>query len=100
MAFPHSVFPNDKNLIGEIKRVCESERVGKVILGQSLDYKRAPNPIMEEIERFSQELKLQTNLPIEYQDETLTTAQAERSGGNDASAAALILQSYVDRIRE
>lgn len=123
MAFPHSVILNfgKKNMAGKIKKICEENQVGKVVLGQSLDYKGWPNPIMEKIEQFKKELELAIKLPVIYENESLTTIEAGRvlkgervrppvqSGRKltekhfkmkrkiDASAAALILRSHLDK---
>lgn len=65
----------------------------------------------EKVRRFVKELRRHTGLPIEYVDERLTSVAASRSiqeaGGRasrqrgtvDAVAAALILQTHLDRLR-
>lgn len=101
MAFPHSVVANDKNAFKEIKKICETNNVSKIILGQSLDYKGQPNLVMAKIEIFKKTLEKETGLPVVYQPETLTTQEAQRLQGNiekiDASAAALILRSFIEK---
>lgn len=100
-AFPHSVIANNKNAIREIKKICEENKVDKIILGQSLNYNNRPNPVMKEIESFRDSLKKETGLQIIYQTETLTTQEARRTQGDiekiDASAAALILRSFIEK---
>ena len=100
-AFPHSVLANTKETLKTISQLCTKDRVGKIILGRSLDYKGNPNTVMKNIEIFKSELEEITSLPIEYENEFLTTAEAERIQGKnkntDASAAALILKSYIDK---
>ncbi len=100
-AFPHSVVQNDKNTIKEIKKICQEKKVEKIVLGQSLDYKNQPNPVMKKIEKFKIVLEKEIGLPVIYQNETLTTQEAERlqdkSDRTDASAAALILRSFIER---
>lgn len=100
-AYPHSVLDAQKNLIETVVKICQKERVGKIVLGRSLDYKMQPNKIMAEIEVFKDELETASGLTIEFEDEFLTTQEAGRLQGenkmNDASAAALILKSYLDR---
>ncbi len=100
-AYPYEVLANDKELIGNILKIVSKERVGRIILGRSLDYKMQPNKIMEKIDKFKGELEIASNLPVEYENEFMTTMEAERLQGagqkTDASAAALILKSYIDR---
>lgn len=100
-AFPHSVVINDKNAVKKIKKICRENEVKKIILGQSLDYKSQPNPIMKKIESFKNLLEKEIGLPVLYQSELLTTQEARRLQGEiekiDASAAALILRSFIEK---
>lgn len=100
-AFAHSVVENNKNTIKKIKKICGENKVFKIVLGESFDYRGQPNPIMKKIEPFKKLLEKETSLPVVYQSETLTTQEAEREQGKiekiDASAAALILRSYIER---
>ena len=102
-AYPYNMLKNEKSLLDNILKICAKERVGKIILGRSLDYKMQPNIIMTRIEEFKDELELASSLPVDFENEFLTTAEAERTQGKgskiDSSAAALILKSYIDRHR-
>ena len=123
MAFPHSVIPNlgKEKTAEKIKKICGENGVYKIILGRSLDYKGEPNVIMEKIELFKKALEEISKLPVIYENEVMTTMEAERvlKGERarpqsqskrkptekflkmrrklDASAAALILKSYLDK---
>lgn len=123
MAFAHGVIANVgmAKVLAEIKKICSENSVGKIVLGKSVDYKGDPNPIMAETEPFKQALEKETTLPVVYQNETLTSAEARRPLAGprkrppvlskrkspqkekklrskvDASAAALILRSYLER---
>ena len=122
MAFAHSVIPNlgKEKTARKIKKICAENSVGKIVLGKSLNYKGEPNIIMAKIEPFKMALEKETGLPVVYENETLTSAEARRPLGGerkrpptlskrkspekekqarmkvDASAAALILQSHLD----
>ncbi len=102
-AFPNTVIDNTSisNVLKTIKIICDKNNIGKIVIGQSLDFKGQPNPIMKRIEKFKTFLEERLNLPLEFENEVLTTKQAERSMGKSekthSSAAALILQSYLDR---
>ena len=123
MAFAYGVILNTgkKEVVEKIKKICEENFVGKIVLGKSLNYKGEPNIIMEKIEPFKMALEKEIGLPVVYENETLTSAEARRPLGGerkrpptlskrkspekekqammkvDASAAALILQSYLDK---
>ncbi len=101
MAFPYAILENVKGLVGEIKTICAHEDVETIIIGESVDYKGAPNFIKKEVDRFIAELRLVLNIPIIEEREFLSTQQARfyqtKRKRVDDSAAAIILQSYFDR---
>ncbi len=101
MAFPKTVLPNDTYLLGSITEMCSDEKVQGIVLGESRDYKNNPNPLLDGIMLFKERLAYATSLPIYLEPEFMTSAQAEHIQGKkadiDASAAALILQSFLDR---
>jgi len=101
VAFPYAILQNGKGLVGEIKTICAHEYVEKLVIGESLDYKGNPNLIMKEIRSFILELKKVISIPILNEREFLSTQQARFFQGKkkrvDDSAAAIILQSYLDR---
>jgi len=101
IAFPLSVIPNDKTLLQKISDICKKEEVGAIVIGESLDYKGEPNPIMKKINVFHGQLEEKTGKPVFLSPEFLSSKQARNildSGEkNDASAAAIILQTYLDK---
>lgn len=101
MAFPKYVLQNDKRLSEKIDKICQTENIEEVVIGRSLDYKNQPNSIMSKIEELSEELKKKFNLKVYLEDEFLTTAEARRVQGYtesiDASAAAIILRSFIEK---
>ncbi len=98
-ALPRAVLKNDKSLLKEILEFVKSERIERVVIGESRDFKNLPNPIMQDIEKFKKELEAK-GLKVILHPEILTTVEARRVQGGtnmtDASAAALILKNYVD----
>jgi len=100
MAFPLLVIKNDENLLKNVVEMIKDHKVEKVIIGESNDYKQNPNPIMKEIEEFMMELEKLSGIKAILHSELLSSLEAERIQGKndmlDASAAAIILQSYID----
>lgn len=96
---PFGVFKNKKQLI----KICEEQEIKKIIIGIS------EGKMAEKTRDFGSQLASRTGLPIEYQDETLTSEEAKklmvkigkpkkkRQKQEDAVAAALILQTYLDQ---
>jgi putative holliday junction resolvase len=98
-SLPRVVLVNDEKLLDEIERLADDWATEKIIIGESLDFKGKPNKIHESAEKFAQALK-KRGRKIEFHPELLTSLEAERIQGKnemlDASAAALILKSYID----
>lgn len=104
MAFPKAVLPNDNYLITEIAAMVKSQGVSRIVLGESKDFKMIDNPIMSQIRLFKDQLELATGVEVYYESEMLSSHQATHFQGKnamiDASAATIILQSYIDRTME
>ncbi len=104
MGFPKAVVPTDATLAERLAALIAQEGVGAVVIGESKDFSGADNPIAEAARALGKELAAQAGVPVFYEPETLTTQEARRlptgermSGIVDASAAALILTSYLTR---
>ncbi len=101
LAFPKVVLLNNKLLLETIGEIITKENVDQIVIGESLDFKNKPNPIMKKILDFKKDLQEKFNIDIHLEPEFLTSVQAEVIQGKnkklDASAAAIILQSYLDK---
>ena len=108
MGFPHGVFPNTARLIDDVLALIELKQVGAVVMGDSRDFKGNENPVAKDARAFGTQLERRIGIPVHYELEMLTTQEARRnfegvreSGSGsvvvDASAAALILTSFLDK---
>ena len=101
LAFPFGVMGNDDKLVEKIKEMTKREEVKKIVIGESKDFKGRLNPIMEKVELFTTQLRKKSDIEIVFEPEFMTSVQAKKiqpeNEMHDASAAALILQSYLDR---
>lgn len=99
MAFPHSVVPNSAKLLDVIVGLIDEKAVGVVVIGQSLNHDGQPNAVQVAIEALVLDLTLATGLPVHLVPEQYSTQAAVqlqgRNSETDASAAALILESYL-----
>ena len=107
--------PIKEDIIAEI---IKKENIYEIVVGESVDFSGKLNALSARIEVFILELKEKFNLPVHKQKEFLTSVEARKQGGQkkdfnqaqshskvkqiksgriDASAAALILQRYLDR---
>jgi putative Holliday junction resolvase len=108
MGFPHSTLPNSGRLIDEVLDLITRKEVGAIVIGESRGFDGVLNPVAKAAKEFGTLLERRTSLPVSYEPETLTTQEARRNfegvrepgSGSlhvDASAAALILTSFLDR---
>jgi putative Holliday junction resolvase len=101
VAFPKEVVPNDHRLLQHIEELCVRENVAEIVIGESTSLSGKNNPLQNEILEFTHRLEAVTELFVNLEPEYLTTRQAIATQGRndmtDASAAALILQSFLDK---
>lgn len=111
VAFPHAVLANTQEAMGDIAALATQEEVGQIVVGESRDFSGAPNAVQASIKEFARELGELSGIPVVFEQELFTSALAARQFAPeeksrkanpsqeklDAAAAALILQSYLDR---
>jgi putative holliday junction resolvase len=99
-AFPKEIIPNTPNALGYIKKLTEEEGIKDVVLGYSVASNDIRNEISGEIERFKNILE-KAELTIHYEREGFSSVEAYRyqqtKGPVDDSAAAIILQRFLDK---
>jgi len=99
---PFDTFENDENFIKKLKDTIYQEDVESIILGLPLSFKMEETEQTKKVLAFKERLSKLVSIPIELQNELLTSVQAEKSGAEgpdiDSSSAALILQSYLDKV--
>lgn len=100
-----------KKDIEAIKQIIAEKQVNKIVSGLPKNMNGTVGPQGEKVQKFCELLKEETNLPIEFWDERLSTVAAGRSliEGNvrrenrkkviDMLAAVIILQGYLDSKR-
>ena len=100
-AIPLIVVKNGKSLLEEVAGLAKTNEVKEIVLGESRAYDMSENKIMPAITAFKKELE-NAGFAVHLQLEFMTSIQAERFQGknemSDASAAALILQAYIDTL--
>jgi putative Holliday junction resolvase len=103
IAVPVVVVQNSNLALREIVEIARQHEAREVVIGESRNYKQQPNAIFEEADAFKKLLE-QEGFTVHLELEFMTSVNAERFQGKtamtDASAAALILQSYLDRTKK
>ena len=93
---------NSKNLVKEGVEIAKKNEVTEVVLGESKNYKGLANAILPESLNLKKDLEKKRFI-VHLEPEFMTSANAERFQGKhdmlDASAAALILQSFLDKLK-
>ena len=97
--------------LARLEELVNQYKVDKCVVGLPKNMNNSSGPRVEASQAYGNLIQEQFNIPVEYQDERLTTVQAERmlieqadiSRGKrkkdiDKLAAQLILQNYLDRI--
>lgn len=100
IAFPKATFLNNGDLVSYIKELCEEYDVQKIVFGESRTVEGEENPVMKYAKEFADILEEKIKIEIVWEREDFTSAEVRDVQGNinaiDASAAALILQAYLD----
>lgn len=111
VAFPLAVVESGSGALSRVADIAAQNGAQKIVIGESRDFSGEKNPVMEDIEQFKKDVAELSGLPVEYEREFFTSALAARQFAPeeksrkehpshsklDAAAAALILQSYLDR---
>lgn len=88
--------------IDSLGTIVQSEGISRVIVGLPLTLAGSDSEQTRQVRAFARRLASRLTVPVELVDERLTTKLAQRlkrRSADDAAAAALILQSYLDRQR-
>lgn len=103
LAQPLKVIKNNQRTLTEIIRIVEEEKIEMIIVGVS------QGKMGKKARSYGRRLEKAVGLKVAFQDETLTTKEAivkmieagkgkkYRQEKEDAFAAAIILQSFLDR---
>lgn len=110
-AFPYQVLENRNKffVFDNLKIITQQEKVDKIVIGLPLNLKGKREKKAKECEDFAKRLKSYLNLPVELEDERLTSKLSSRllrdnpykkaklKGAVDQQSAVLILQGYLDK---
>ena len=86
--------------LNKIISLAKKEKVGKIVIGLPIGFSGRESAQALKTRKFAEEVKKKVKLPIEFENEILTTKIASVSSAKDkvdAASAAIILQSYLDK---
>ncbi len=103
LAFAKTVLDNDNQFLENILEIIKEDKIEAIVIGESKNLNGEENPIQQKILKFKQDLENNVKISIHFEPEFLTSMEARRLQEDvkkiDASAAALILKSYIDKKR-
>ena len=101
LAFPAEVVA-EREAVARIAALARDREARGIVIGESKNFDGRDNPVMARIRVFAKKVNAATGIKIFFEPEFMTSAAAMREGETaeekiDASAAALILQSFLDK---
>ncbi len=102
-ALPYKVIQNSKSLLEDLNEIICEKEVDTVVMGESKNFQGKDNAVMKDINNLKESIENNLHKTVILEPEFMTSQQAASVQGEhallDASAAAIILQSYLDRIK-
>lgn len=100
-AFPKGIIVAE-HAMQEILSLCAAEKIEHIVIGESVATNEEKNIVAEAARAFADVLAAKTNLPISFEREDFSSVEAHRyqtaAGNRDDSAAAIILQRFLDKV--
>jgi len=100
-AFPKTIIDADSQSPQAIADIAKQEHVAGIVIGESLATNGQPNALVEQTVRFKEKLGSIATVPLYLEREGFSTVEAHRyqqkKGSRDDSAAAIILQRFLDK---
>jgi len=103
IAFPKTVLPNVWSYIEDkIRSYVQDESASEIVVGLPVGLNGKETELSREVRQFAAKLGEVFKMPIYLENEVYSSAEVRTSGGApehkiDASSAALILQTFLDR---
>jgi putative Holliday junction resolvase len=101
---PLQILPNNEAVYDQILQLAQAEAVSKIVVGLPRNMAGAETAQSQKVRQFVTGLRAQTELPVVFADESLSSVRAEslplpkgRSAGDplDDLAACLILEEFL-----
>lgn len=103
MAFPKEIIRNTNTagMIKRLKMVVREQNPGQIIVGLPIGMDGEETEQTRKVRGFAEALQKYIRIPVVFENEMFTTRMArpavKKGKSVDASSAALILQSYLDK---
>ena len=103
LAFPLLIAPNDGTLFKDTVEMVRELKITAIVIGESVNGDGKPNEIAKKARAFGSQIEETVDVRVFFQKEWFTTVEARKQPGRedehdvDDSAAALLLQRYLDK---
>lgn len=99
LAFAYKTLENNNQLFSNLNAIIKKEEIYKIVIGLPINKKMEKTPQTKEIESWAEKLADKIRIKIHFENEILTSKAADKLGvkNQHAAAAAIFLQSYLDR---
>ena len=99
LAFPYKTLENNSKFFSILNEIIKKEEVYKIIIGLPLNKKMKPTAQTTEVENWAEKLITKVEVSLDFENEIFTSKEAEKSNAKNvhSAAAAIILQSYLDK---
>jgi putative Holliday junction resolvase len=96
---------DDARAVHELRRFCATEEVERVVFGIPRRAGGEESPFAARIRSFARKFSQESEIPVDFHEETLTSQEAQRrlppnseKGAVDREAAAVLLQDYLEHL--
>ncbi len=83
--------------LNEVIDSIEKEEIDEIVVGYPLQLSGEAGAQAQKVDRFIESIAQKTGKPVHKQDERFSTRSAVSQGDDDASAAALMLQTFLEK---
>ena len=103
LAFPKTVQPNVWDYVRDaVREFILKENISEIVIGLPVGLNGQETELSDKVRAFAEKLKSEFALPIHFENEVYSSAQVKTEEAAplhkiDASSAALILQTFLDR---
>ncbi len=98
IATPLTTLTNDEGVLNKLTHIVTEEVIEKIIVGVPVSFDGQINQFASRIIEFAEDLEARTGVEVKTINEIFSSKMAgENSTKIDESAAAIILQTYLDR---
>ncbi len=99
MAFPYKTLENNLELFSVLNEIIKKEEIYKIVIGLPLNKQMKATAQTTEVENWAEKLIKKVEVLIDFENEIFTSKEAAKSNAQNihSAAAAILLQSYLDR---